>query len=197
MTICIGLKLADRIILAADSRRTLFPEGDYTDNYQKVKRISGTCWTVGTGNVSLCSYLADLMAEFQPHDLTAYLQLLRSVAQVTFTLQTSVYKALKPDYELMVALLIAGYDLSQKKLRLIGFSSADDFMPTDQGSGVVGGTTEDQEIVRQALGGAASPGVVKDRIKETIRAVSLRNPQIGPHGHIVSVSPQGSELEAF
>jgi len=197
MTICIGLKLGTNVILAADSRRTTLPSGNFADDYQKLKQVSDRCWTTAAGNVALCNYITDLISEFQPRDLMAFLGVLQPTVDFTFKTQGSIYLQLQPNYSLMAAVLVGGYDNSTVAPRLLGLTSDNNFKPTHQDSGIIGGTPADRQILEKELQNITTPSDVLRALKVALPAISKKNPQIGPHGHFVSITPTGSKLDQF
>lgn len=202
MTMCIGIAFENAVILGADSRRTLLPSGTYTDDFQKVARIVDNLWVTGAGNVALVTYLQNLLAEFVPRDLEKYLQLLRPMASCVLQLQKTIYAnpiVTQTGYEPLAALLLGGYNPATNRMGLFGFTSANDFIAQERRSGIVGGTDEEQDIARFIMAevGIEDPKSVPTAIQKAICAVSQRNREIGPHGHVITISREGYTLRQF
>ena len=202
MTLCIGLVVGDAVILAADSRRTIMPSGEYRDDFQKVMRITDNLWTTGAGNSALSTYIQNLLSEFAPNNVEAYLQLLQPIILPVFRLQKTIYtdpRVTQAGYELMVALLVGGYNQATDKMCLFGFSSADDFMPSALLGGIIGGTAHDQVLAQTVMAsvGASEPETAAEACKQAICAVSQTNREIGPHGHVVVIGRRGHKLIEF
>ncbi len=198
MTICIGIKLSECVVLAADSRRVVLPGGSFSDDYQKVVQIADTFWVAAAGNLTFTSYVIDLFREFQVEPLVQFLYILQPIVASVFHAQQVLYNKLQPDYRFLGGFLIGAYDRASDRLQLFGFSSDNQFRPTEKEGGIIGGTEQDRVIVQETIRFAEGDvHLIKQLFVKAIGLISKENPQIGPHGHMVTIMKGKAELEAF